>query len=232
QIIANIMPDAIPDPDHNNNQCQNHPTMHAPIDWDGDTVPDPEDNCYEDDNPGQEDADSDGDGNVCDDDDDDDTVPDTTDQCTPELTDDALSPAELALLQEDLDFVDDDDGCPDTDMGVTVKKDDPIEIDVSETVPFPVEVTVQNGNVAADAMVILLLKSVPDECEAYWVCEDGDDCVNDVIAGEIYSQLELVVSDIAADDSAVVTRDYELHCYEKCDHQVFLEVGVAPLPPV
>jgi hypothetical protein len=84
------------------------------------------DNCWAVDNNGQEDAEGDCGalpyssdplcGNHCDDDDDNDTVLDAApDQCTPELTDDDLSAAALALLQEDADGCGDDDGCPETD---------------------------------------------------------------------------------------------------------------------
>ena len=53
----------------------------APADGDGDGVANPDDNCPEVANPGQEDADGDGEGNACDADDDNDGTPDAADPC-------------------------------------------------------------------------------------------------------------------------------------------------------
>jgi hypothetical protein len=222
QIIANADSTQIPfatDPDQNNNQDENNPLVTASSDWDGDTVPTPGDNCPEVPNPDQTDTDGDGDGDACDDDDDGDGVPDVDDECP--------------LIPEDDDGVDDDDGCPDTDMSVDVTKDDPIDVDVSVDTDFEVTVTINNGNVAADAQVNLLLKSVlADGCEARWNAEAGDGYIEEVIAGELYSMLERVEAGIAADDSRDVVRTYTIHCAEKCDHSIFLEASAVPLPPV
>ena len=51
-----------------------------PVDFDGDGLPNPLDNCPSDPNPGQEDFDGDGDGDACDDDDDADGVKDFADE--------------------------------------------------------------------------------------------------------------------------------------------------------
>ena len=51
------------------------------IDTDGDAVPDADDNCPNDYNPGQEDNEPDGQGDVCDPDDDNDGQPDNADNC-------------------------------------------------------------------------------------------------------------------------------------------------------
>jgi len=202
-----------------NNTAQNHPVVTAVDDFDGDTVPTPGDNCPEVPNPDQTDTDGDGIGDACDDDDDGDGVPDVSDECP--------------LVPEDPDGVDDGDGCPDTDMSVVVDKDDPIDVDVSVDTDFDVTLTIQNGNVAADAQVNLLLKSVlADGCEARWNAEAGDGYVEEVIAGELWSMIERVEAGIAADGSRAVTRTYTIHCDSKCDHSIFLEASAVPMPPV
>ena len=51
-----------------------------PVDFDGDGVPNPDDNCPSDQNPGQEDFDGDGEGDACDNDDDNDGILDIGDE--------------------------------------------------------------------------------------------------------------------------------------------------------
>jgi len=233
QIIANITPDTVPDPNTLNNQAENHPLVTAPEDWDGDGVLDPQDNCYDVPNPGQEDNDGDGLGDLCDPDDDNDGVPDVDDECP--------------LLPEDPDGVDDDDGCPDTDMSVSVTKDDPINVDVSENTDFEVTLHIQNGNYPADAQVNFILKSditdPNDKCEARWNPEGIEPYIEDVfwedfdgdtVADELvlYSMIERLEAGLAADELRDVTRTYTIHCNAKCDHQIFLEASAVPMPPV
>lgn len=61
--------------------CMQRPTTVEKPDRDKDGVPDAEDNCPDDPNPGQADTDGDGKGNKCDDDDDNDGIPDPSDKC-------------------------------------------------------------------------------------------------------------------------------------------------------
>jgi len=64
-----------------NMKYENNPCGAAPLDTDGDGVPDASDNCPNIDNPGQENFDGDQYGDACDDDDDDDGIPDVSDPC-------------------------------------------------------------------------------------------------------------------------------------------------------
>ncbi|GAG37208.1 unnamed protein product, partial [marine sediment metagenome] len=185
-ITATASSSTIPSDDNMlNNVAQNHPLVTAVDDFDGDTVPTPGDNCPEVPNPDQLDTDGDGIGDACDDDDDGDGVPDAQDECP--------------LVPEDLDGVDDADGCPDTDMSVTVTKDDPIDVDVSVDKDFDVTLHILNGNVAADAQVNFVLKSVvADDCVARWNPEPGDGYIEEVLGGELISMIERQEDGIAA----------------------------------
>ncbi|GAG15708.1 unnamed protein product, partial [marine sediment metagenome] len=176
-----VMPKSIEDPNHLNNQCQNHPVVTAEdTDVDDDTVVNWLDNCPKIPNSDQADNDDDDIGDVCDDDDDNDDILDDADECD--------------FAAEDFDEIDDDDGCPETDLDIDVDKDDePIQVDVSETERFTVTTTATNedppegyGLYYPDGVrFIELLKSditnPDDKCEARWVCLAGDGCIEDVI---------------------------------------------------
>ncbi len=219
-IVANASSVTIPTDDNmNNNQDENHPVVIASADWDGDTVPTPGDNCPEVPNPDQTDTDGDGQGDACDDDDDDDGVPDVDDECP--------------LVPEDLDGVDDGDGCPDTDMSVTVTKDDPIDVDVSEDTTFEVSLNITNGNYGpVEVQVNFLLVSDVGLCEARWIPQPGDNCVDEVIGGQVYSMCERFTVKPNPGHEWSEIGFYTIHCSEKCEHSVFLEGSAVPMPPV
>jgi len=87
----------------------------APLDSDGDGVPDPVDNCPAKANPSQTDTDGDGRGDDCDPDDDNDTVPDGPDNC----------PLVSNVTQTDLDDDGIGDACdPDSDNDTVTDETD------------------------------------------------------------------------------------------------------------
>jgi len=104
---------------------------------------------------------------------------------------------------------------------------------VSVDTDFDVTLHITNGNVAADAQVNFVLKSVvADDCVARWNPEAGDLYIEEVLGGELISMIERVETGIAAFGSRPVTRTYTIHCDAKCDHTIFLEASAVPLPPV
>ena len=224
----------------------------AQVDQDGDGICDPnapssgpsncigEDNCPSIANTGQEDADADGDGNVCDDNDDNDGVVDLSDACSP--GDDTLAGAGTGQNLDssqipDLSLWQGTSGCLELDFGIfSVDKEDPItHADVSASENHLVEVdwgwdppsTIDPG-----VRQTLLLISQVGGCEARWIPQPGDGYVEDVINGEIHSLIERVVNVAPPIALFEIDRTYSLHCFNKSDHTVRLEVGIVPLFPV
>jgi hypothetical protein len=212
------------DPDINNNVAENHVDATADDDHDGDGVNTPGDNCPDVPNPDQTDTDGDGLGDACDPDDDNDGNPDGTDNCP--------------LLAEDLDGVDDADGCPDIDTSVfSVDKDDPINVDVSESTEFDVDVDFNwdppEEPEDPEVRVTLLLRSTVGACEARWIPQPGDAYIEWVVGNILFSQIERIVNIPTGEPPELfeVDRDYALHCFEKSSHSINLEVAVVPLFP-
>ena len=211
----------LPDGDTNplDNTAENHVSVASDPDIDDDTVPNDEDNCPDVPNPDQTDTDGDGQGDACDDDDDGDGIPDIDDECP-------LLPGDPPT------------GCPESDMSIDVVKDESPNVDVSVSTAYPIEVTVTNGDDAADADAEILIVSEDPAamagCTVSWVdAQAGCDFVEEVLEGKLQSQLSCSLS-MAADEVVVLNLTAYIHCYEKCLHVDAFEVaaGVAPLPPV
>ncbi len=245
QIIVNVQSfvpgsDALfTDPNPEDNQQQNHPTVKALADHDGDGVPtaphpDPSDNCPDTPNPDQLDTDGDGEGNACDDDDDGDNILDVNDDCQ--------------LVAEDHDQSPDvpEDGCPDSDVSVAVDKGEGGEVydvDVSRHYFKTVTITVTNGNYDVGGVRVNVLAVSPlGQCEVRLQAADGDlfseftvdDDPVDGVDDTLHSQLEFNTGPMAAGDDFVTTRTYKIHCYERSQHiDAFeLQVDVLAADPV
>jgi hypothetical protein len=221
QIIANLTPG--PGEDTNNNQFENHVNVHVVCENDGDGICWPQDNCPSVSNPSQVDSDGDGLGDACDPDDDNDGIPDTTDQC--DTTD------------EDFDGVQDADGCPETDVGVTVTKEETYNVDVSVSTAKTVTITVTNGNYPANVLVHILAVSKIGQCEVRIVPQAGDsysEWTTDESApppapDTLWSQVEKIVS-MSAFQTLTLTYQYNIHCFQSSYHGNAFELAVDALP--
>ena len=229
QVVANVTAGA--GEDTSNNQDENTIQVIVTCDGDGDGICTPTDNCPDVPNPSQTDTDGDGIGDACDPDDDNDGNPDPTDDCD--------------LAAEDVDGVDDADGCPDTDVSVSVEKEEVYDVDVSVSTLKNVEITVNNGNYPADVRVVVTAVSHVGQCEARLVDPDGaangwiySEYFTDEVAGPptpdtLTSQLETVIP-MAALAEVVQNLQYRIHCFQESAHvdNFQLQVDVLPLAPV
>ena len=256
QVVANLTPG--PGEDTSNNQDENVVQVIPTCDADGDGVCTPADNCPDTPNAGQQDNDGDGIGDACDPEDDFDGVgasdncptvpnPDQTDTdldglgdaCDPDDDNDGNPDTTDACdtTDEDVDGIQDDDGCPETDVGVTVEKEESYDADVSVSSAKSVEITVTNGNYAADVRVVITAVSDVGGCEVRLVPQAGDlysEYYTDEVVGApapdtLTSQIERVIP-MAAGEIVVLNYTYNIHCFGPSAHADAFELQVDALP--
>lgn len=222
QIVANLT--FGPGEETADNQFENIVNVLVLCDSDLDGICTPTDNCPNVANPSQTDTDGDGIGDACDPDDDGDGIPDTGDACP--------------LLAEDIDGVGDADGCPDTDVGVTVVKEETYDVDVSVSTPKTVVITVTNGNYPANVLVHILAVSKIGNCEVRLVPQVGDSYsefyttepgLPAISPNTLWSQIERVIP-MAAGQVVNLTYVYNIHCYQSSAHTNAFELAVDALP--
>ena len=228
QVVANYS-SASPDADPTNNQDENLIQVVVSCDADGDGVCTPTDNCPNDANSNQLDTDGDGIGDACDPDKDGDGIPNASDACQ--------------LIAEDNDGSPDvpEDGCPDSDVGVSVVKLETYNVDVSVDTSKNVEITVTNGNYPANVRTVITAISLVGQCEVHLVAQAGDtfsEFFTDETVGApnpdtLTSQVERVDA-MAAGQVNVLNYTYTIHCLQNSAHvDAFeLQVDVLPLAPV
>jgi hypothetical protein len=262
QIVANLT--AGPGEETANNQFENIVDVLVLCDSDGDGICTPTDNCPNVYNPAQTDTDGDGVGDVCDPDDDNDgvcdvggpelpgtpgTVPTAYEPlggCRPGTSgsdDCPLIPEDTDLLAPDVSPANgipdiDEDGCPDTDVGVTVTKAETYNLDVSVDAVKSVAITITNGNVAANVLIHILAVSKVGDCEVRLVPQLGDSYSEwyttepgppATSPNTLWSQIERVVP-MAAGQVLVLNYNYVIHCFDRSYHENAFELAVDALP--
>jgi len=163
-----------------------------------------------------------------------------TSPATPRFSDPQLpSPDDLCPgLPEDMDGVDDLDGCPDTDVFVSASKDESYTVALSQAETRTVNITVENGNSAANLLVHLLSVSTIGACEVTLVPQPGDatfplvtDENGDTVNETYFYLLEWDVS-LGAGGLYQTSRDYTVVCHQTGQRSFELQLDSVPWPPV
>jgi hypothetical protein len=224
QFVVDIDPLDVTDTDILNNTDENHVSVVSDPDADDDTDLNAQDNCPFVWNPDQLNTDGDALGDACDPDDDGDGIDDGVDDCP--------------LLAGDPDPSGVNNGCPMSDMYVVVVKNETPTVYVSQDTPYPVQITITNGDEPADVDVTALLVSEnPAGLAGCTISWGGDQLgllhIEQVLDGKLHSELDGTIA-TAAGEVRVFNLTATLHCFEKSLHTDAFElsVGVAPQPPV
>jgi hypothetical protein len=194
-------------------------------DSDGDGVFDDADNCRTTPNPSQLNTDGDPEGDECDSDDDNDAVPDATDSCD--------------TVSEDLDLQSDADGCPDSDVSVSVASQPVTSIDVGATGTFTLNSTITNGNYPADIEVTISVRSVIGVCAGHLIAIAGDSLVEtnidtdfDTIPDTLSSVITATLTSMSTSEGRSAARNYDLTCLQRGTRSVQIDVSASPIAPV
>jgi hypothetical protein len=126
-----------------------------------------------------------------------------------------------------------------SDVSVSVIKNETPTVSVSEDTAYPIQVTVTNGDEAANIDITLLLISEDPAaaagCTISWGGPQGPGIhfVEEVLEGKLHSQLDGTFA-MAAGQVNVYNLTAILHCFEKSLHVDAFEliVGAAPQPPI
>ena len=160
---------------------------------------------------------------------------------SPDADGDGFPDAEDACpsVPEDFDGADDGDGCPDSDVSVSVFKEESFRAQLNVDITKPIEITVRNGNHAADVRVVVLAVSFLGTCEVRLIAQPGDasfelstDENGDTVLETLYSHIEWVELGMAPGEARVLVRESRVHCFQAGQHPYEVQVDVLPLPPV
>lgn len=128
-----------------------------------------------------------------------------------------------------------------TDVGVKVVKEEQLSITPGVKSTHQMTITVTNYDHAADVLLNLLAVSKLGVCEVRLIKQPGDDYLEfttdeDNIPGDetLYSEIQITLPNVAAGQSIVLQRSYELLCFVPgpLTDKFEIQADVLPLPPI